>query len=154
MDGPHTDPATAPGRLEHHRIADPVRRPQRGVQIRQQPGAGRQRHPGRLRGGPRRVFRAEQLQLFRGRSDEDDAGVLAAPGESRVLGEEAVPGMDRAGTGVLGGPQDQIRVEIGLLRRRGTDPDRFVGEPYMGGRPVGIGEDRDGTQTRDGARCG
>ena len=59
----------------------------------------------------------------------DDPGRLAAPGELGVLGEEAVPGMDRLGAGPVRGLKDAIGVEVALGRGGPTDGNRFVAGP-------------------------
>ena len=52
-------------------------------------------------------------------------------GEPGVLGEEAVAGMDRLGTGHQRGRQDGGDVEIAVLRRRRADADALVGQAHM-----------------------
>ena len=61
-------------------------------------------------------------------ADEGDAVLGEDVGEARVLGEEAVAGMDRVGAGDLAGGEQGGDVEIGIARRRRADADALVGE--------------------------
>ena len=96
---PHADAAAARGALEHDGIADAsgrraALRPLRFQQIRC-PAAAARRFRAAMRA--RRVLQAECAHLFRRGSDEDDARALAGFGESGVLAQESVAGMDRLG---------------------------------------------------------
>jgi hypothetical protein len=57
----------------------------------------------------------------RGRADEDDAVVLQRAGERRVLGEEAVAGVDRLGARLLDDLEQLLDDQVALVRRPGTD---------------------------------
>ena len=57
-----------------------------------------------------RVFEPIASIALGGRPDEHDAGVLAGLRERRVLGEEAVAGMDRLGARALGDVEDLLDV--------------------------------------------
>ena len=63
--------------------------------------------------------------------------VGAGAGEGRVLGEEAVAGMDRLAAGRLRGGDHVRDDEVALGRRGRADPDGRVGEPDMGSVRVG-----------------
>ena len=52
----------------------------------------------------------------RRRADEGQLALAAQLGEQRVLGEEAVAGVDGLGLGLLGGLQDRRHVEVALAR--------------------------------------
>ena len=57
---------------------------------------------------------AEHLQVLDLRADEDDALFLAALGELRVLGEEAVARMDGIDVVLLADADDVLDVEVGI----------------------------------------
>ena len=65
------------------------------------------------------------------RADEREAALLHALGEVRVLGQEAVAGMDAHRVGDLGRADDGRHVEVALLRRRRADAHRFVGQQHV-----------------------
>ncbi len=83
--------------------------------------------------------------------DEGDAGRLARLGEERVLGEEAVAGVDRVGAGLDGLGDDRLVVEVGADRvALLADLVGLVGlEPVLA-LAVLVGEDGD----RPGAELG
>ena len=60
---------------------------------------------------------AHGLDRARRRADEDDPGLLAGLGEGRVLGEEAVAGVDRLGARLAGDLEDLLDVQVALGRR-------------------------------------
>ena len=79
-----------------------------------------------------------------GRTDERDARLDAGLGEGRVLGQEAVTGIDRLGARVQGRRDDRGRVQVGPDRVAAlTDLVGLVGLQAMLRSPVLIGEDRD-----------
>ena len=78
------------------------------------------------------------------RADEGDAVLLDDIGESGVLGQEPVAGMDRVGIGDLGGRDDRRDVQIAFRGLGRADADAFVGEADMHGVGVGGRMDRDG----------
>ncbi len=141
--GAHADAAAAPGRLEHHGVADAVGFGERVRRVVQQSGPGEQRDPGGFRGGPRGVLGAEQFQVLGGGTDEGDPGVLDGPRERRVLGEEPVPGVDRARPGRRGGLQDRLGPQVGVGGGRAADAHRLIGGVHVRGGPVGVGVDGD-----------
>jgi hypothetical protein len=61
-----------------------------------------------------------------GGTDEDEAGGGDALGEVGILGEEAVPRMDRVGARRACGFEDAVDLEIRLATRRRSDAHRFV----------------------------
>ena len=77
------------------------------------------------------------------RPDPDDVVQLHDLGETGILREEAVAGMDRVGMADLSGRNDVRDVEIGLVRRRRADANRLVREPDVHGVGVGGGVNRD-----------
>jgi hypothetical protein len=103
-------PATAAcGRLHQHRqicLGD-----LRGLQF------GQDRYPGLGHEALGLHLRAHGLDGVRWRSDPDQPGIEHGPGEGRVLGEEAVPGVHSVGPGLQCGRDHQIRAQVGLRRR-------------------------------------
>ena len=75
---------------------------------------GHRGDPARLRGPPRRRLVPHGLYRLRPRPDEGDPLLLAAPRERRVLGEEAVAGVDDVDAVGLGDGDDALDVEVGL----------------------------------------
>jgi hypothetical protein len=144
--GPHADAAATAGGLEHHRIAEGVRGGQGRREVRKQAGPGKQRNPGGLGGGTGGVLGAEHLQLLGRRADEHQSGVLDAPGELRVLGQESVTGVDRPRTALQRRLQDQVGAEIAVLGGRRPEPDGVVREPDVRCAAVRVGEDGDRAQ--------
>ena len=105
----HADPpATADG-LEHHRVADGLRRRQRLSDVGQQPAARDERHARGLGGQACAVLVPEHRELRRRRAHECEPRALDVRGERRVLRQEPVPGMDGPGAGGQGGVQHRIR---------------------------------------------
>jgi hypothetical protein len=64
--------------------------------------------------------------------------------EVRVLGQEAVAGVNRIDVRDLGGTDNSWNVEVALVAVRRPDADGFVGKTHIGGVPVGLGVDRHG----------
>ena len=138
VDAPHALAATAGARLDQHRKADAARfaREHRVVLV-VAVVARRERHAGLLHQLLGSRLRAHRADRRRRRADEDDARLGARIGEGRVLGEEAVAGMDGLGAGRLRGGEDVRGDEVRLARRRRTDAHGFVGKPHVA--RVGIG---------------
>ena len=104
---------------------------------------GDDRDAGLLHRPPRPDLVADELEGGGRRADEDDLLPLEPPGEIRVLGEEAVAGMDGLGARPPDGLDDAVHVEIALRGRRGPDEDRLVGEADVEGGAVRLGIDGD-----------
>jgi len=114
---PHAAPAAAPARLQHHRVADLGGEAGHGlIVMRQRAGGGHHRHADRGGQLARRHLIAEPAHRLRGRADEDDARRRAGRREIRVLGEEAIAGMDGLGPGLAGDAHHLLDGEIGLDR--------------------------------------
>ena len=77
-------------------------------------------------------------------ADPDDVVAFDDLGELRVLGEEAVAGVDGVGVDDLGRRDDVGDVEVGFGRRRRADADGLVGEADVHRVGVGGRMDRDG----------
>ena len=88
------------------------------------------------------------------RADPDQAGVGHGAGEVRVLGQEAVAGMDRVGAGAGGRGQYLLHVEVGLRRGTAVQPDRFVRLGHEGRVRVAVRVDRDGRDPHVAAPSG
>ena len=117
FDEPHAAAAAAPARLEHQRVADPGRQFGYRAPVLGQ-GAGRRHHrdPRLLGQTPRRQLVAELAHGVRGRADEHQSGRRAGVGEVRVLGQEAVAGMNRVRSGLARDADDIVDRQIGLDR--------------------------------------
>ena len=85
--------------------------------------------------GPHLV--AHQLDRFGCGADEDQARVRHLAGEVRILGQEAITRMDRAGAACARRGDDLRAVEIGCDRRRAGDLDRAIGGPNRRRRRIG-----------------
>ncbi len=64
-----------------------------------------------------------------GRADELDLARSANFGEVRILGKEAIAGVDRLDIGDLGGTDDARDIEITFSGRSGADANRLVRKP-------------------------
>ena len=128
-DRPHPPPTT-PGDGLHHHGRPLAERGQEGVRlVRRGRALGARQHGEAAAGGQRagRHLVPQDGQRLRLRPDEDQAGVAAALGERRLLGEEAVAGMDGVAP-LLGGRPRRAARRPG--RPRGRSP---AGAPR--GRP-------------------
>ena len=85
------------------------------------------------------------------RSDPGQAGVDDGPGEGGVLGQEAVAGMDRVGTGPARRLDDQVGAEVGVGGRVAGEPDGPVGLGHERQPGVGVGVDRHGLDAEPSA---
>src|SRR5439155_22775871 len=85
----------------------------------------------------------EQVERVRRRPDKDDAFLDAAPGQRRVLAEEAIAGMDGVAFSRLGGRYHGLDVEIGPCAAAWNFTGRIGGADMHRLRVVG-GMDRDG----------
>ena len=79
----------------------------------------------------------------RQRTDERDAGRHARLGQGRLLGQEAVAGMDRLGTRLPGRVDDPVDAQVAIGRRRGPDADGDVGQSTVKRVGIRVGEDGD-----------
>ena len=87
---------------------------------------------------------AHHADMFGPGADEGDAVFLDDLGESGVLRQKAVAGMDRFGAGDLAGRDDRGNVEIGLRGRAAGRCTRFHRPAHMHGLGVGGGMHRHG----------
>ena len=97
-DGAHAAAAAAPGRLQHHRIADFGGELLHRLQVvGQRIGRRDDRHADLDGEVARRDLVAEPAHRLRLRADEGDAGGRAGLGEFRAFRQQPVAGMDRVG---------------------------------------------------------
>jgi hypothetical protein len=126
-DHPQAPPASAASRLDQYRVPDAPRQRARVG------GLGRParqyRQPRRDRVRPGRQLVPGRFQHLGPGSDEDDPGRLAGPREPRVLGQEAVPRMDRVRSRRDRHADDRLDAEVGVGQPSRPDPDRPVGHP-------------------------
>ena len=118
----HALAAAAGRRLDQEREADRVA--EREQLVDRADGVGRARDDRNSRLLHRRAggrLRAHQLDRGGRRADPDEAGVLHGLRERRVLGEEAVAGMDGLRPGTLRRVEDAVDREVALGRRSGPE---------------------------------
>ena len=72
--------------------------------------------PAALAAAIARALLPVSVEHVAGRADEGDAGVRARLGQRRVLGQEAVAGVDRVGAGPHRDRDDRVGVEVGAHR--------------------------------------
>ncbi len=146
IDLAHPLAAAAGDRLDQHRIADLVcfRFQMLGVLV-LAVIAGRNRHTGLLHQRLGAVLETHCPDRVRRRPDEHDPRLGAGLGETGILRQEAIAGMDRFRAGLPGDFEYLFGLQIAFRRRRRPDEDRFVSHLHMGRLRVGLGIDRDGT---------
>ncbi len=121
--------AAAAGRLDRDReadlgLGDAQRVRDRGDRLGR---ARHDRHARRLHQLASARLRAHRLDRARRRADEHDARVLARLRERRVLGEEAVAGMDRLGAGARRHVEDLLDAQVVVRRRAVAEVVSLVG---------------------------
>ena len=138
----HAAAAAAGARLHDHGVADLARDLDGLVDVLDGVVGAREDRGARLAREPLAVHLvAERVHRLGARADELEPGVPADLREVRVLAQEAVAGMDRVRVRDLGGGDQAVDPEVGLLRRAGPDADRPVGLLEPGPAPVGGGVD-------------
>ena len=151
---PHAASAAAEAGLDHQRVAHALGRGRHIVgALERVLGAGNCRHAGLLRETLGRGLVAKNVDLLRRGADELHAGLGARAGERRVLGKEAVAGMDGVDLRLLRDGDDRIDVQIRAHRLAaggGTDEKRFVGLESMERETIFVAVDRDGSQAELG----
>ena len=140
VDDAHALAAAAGRGLDQHRIADLVRLLlQQGRILSVAVIAGHQRHAGLAHDVFGRALAAHGADRGGRRSDEHHARFRAGLGEVRVLGEEAVAGVDGLGAGLPGRFEDLVAAQVAVPGRGGTDAIRLVGEVDVARAGVGFG---------------
>ncbi len=140
----HAASAAAARGLDDHRIADVAGDAQifLGFVAQRAVRARHAWHAVTLHHADRRYFVAHGADGLRPGTDEDEAAVLDALGEVRILRQEAVAGMDGHGVSDLGGADDRGHVQIAARRGRGTDAHRLVREQHVLQAVIGGGMHR------------
>ncbi len=134
MDGPGS-PTTASGHgLDHHRPAgsEEIEEVSGGLDLDGLVEAGQDRDTGLGRHGPSPTLVAEQGQGLGRRADEGQPGRGAGLGQGRVLGQEAVAGMDRVTTGSDRGGNHGLDVEVAGDPTAGEGNDLVAGPSVLG----------------------
>ncbi len=142
FDDLHALAAASGGRLDQHRITDlgGFAPEQRGCLVIaviawDERNAGGAHDP--LRGG----FGAHRRDCGRRWADENEARTRAGRGKQLVLGQEAVPRMNRLRTRSLRDRDDRLAIQIALARRRRPEPVRLIAGRDMQRLAIGIGID-------------
>ena len=141
---PHADAATAGGRLDHHRVADPFRLGDRGRFVGER---GRPRYHGDARGDHPATgldLVAHRPHARRRGSDEGQPAFGAGLRERRVFGEKAITRMDRIGAVLARRAHDLLHVEIGVSRCRPAQHRPLLGKESVGRASVRLRVDGDG----------
>ena len=149
-DHPDAPAAAARGGLEHQRVADLVRHPDRGVQVADRAAAPRRDRDADLLGDQLGAdLVAELAHRLRGRAHERHPEPRAQFGERRVLGDESPADPGRVRAAVPQRPLQHGQVQVGPGRRRAEVAAQVSG-PDEGGRAVGVGVERHGLDPRPG----
>ena len=135
----HAATAATGARLQHHRIPDGLRDAQRlGHRLDRTIGTRDHWQAELLHRDARRDLVVEAPQDLGRRTDEHQTVLLADLREVRVLGEEAVAGMDGLRSADQRGRHDRRDVQVALARRGGTDADGFVREVHRQAVRIGL----------------
>src|SRR5690606_19574756 len=110
--------------------------------------AGHERGARLQRDVPRGHLVAEVADRLRGGADPRQPGVDDRLREVRVLGQEAVAGVDRIGARTLRGVEQLVEHQVAVGRRLPAERERLVGEPDVRCVPVRIGVDGHARDTR------
>jgi hypothetical protein len=84
-------------------------------------------------------LRAHRLDRLGGRADPDQPRLGDGPGEGRVLGQEAVAGVDRVRSRAPCRVEDALLVEVALGWRAGPEEEGLVGLRDVKRAAVGLG---------------
>jgi hypothetical protein len=101
------------------------------------------RHPCSLHRRACARLRAHQLDRLGRRADPRQACLLDEPGERRVLGQEAVAGMDRLGARAERRLDQHVAAQVALGSRSRPDEVRLVRSAHVQPSAVGLRVDRD-----------
>ena len=137
----HAAAAAAAGGLDDHRVADVAGDAQVLIRILAQRavGAGHAGHAVGLHHLDGRDLVAHQADGLGLGADEHEAALFDALGEVRVLGQEAVAGMDRHRVGDFRGADDGRHVQVALRGGRRPDAHRLVRQQHVLEAVVGGG---------------
>ena len=143
FDDTHALATAAGGGLDHDRVADFLRRGERGIDILNGAWcAGDNRDTCGF--GQRLGFNLvpHDGDRLRTRANKDQSGRLDGIDEIGVLGQEPEPGVDGLGAGLLCRLDDSVRTKIAVRRSRTADMNRLVRHRDMRRAGIGIGIDR------------
>ena len=134
----HAAPTPACRSFQNDRVADRLRGGERFLfgfddAVR----AGKNGHARIAHQGPRPFFHAHELDDVWLRPDEFQAGLMADVGETRILAEETIAGMNSLDIGDFRRADDGRNIEVAARALGGTDANGFVGE--TNGQAVAIG---------------
>ena len=140
VDDAHALAAAAGRCLDQHRIADLVRLfLQQGRALSIAVIAGHQRHAGAAHDVFGCALAAHGADRGGRRSDKHQARFCAGFGEVRVLGEEAVAGVDAFCAGLPGRFEDLVAAQVAVCGRGRPDAIRLVGQIDVARIRVGFG---------------
>ena len=140
LDDAHAFAAAAGTRFDQHRISDRVRlRTQERVRLLPAVVARNQRHLGALHQRLGLALAPHRMDRESWRPDEHNPRVGARLRERLILGEEAVARVNRLGTGVPRGLQDEVAAQVALARGRRPEAHRLVGERHMQAAGIRVG---------------
>ena len=143
LDLAHALAATTGDRLDQNRITDPAGFGGEMVRVLVFAViAWRDRHAGFFHQGLGAVLQTHRPNRIGRRSDKDDVVGGAGVGESRVLRQKSIAGMDGIGAGDDGRLDDLLTQKIALGRRCRPQKNRLIRLAHM--RRVGIGFGIDG----------
>ena len=146
-DDPHPAPAATRAGLDQDRVADALARS--GQVGRGQPGrvdAGQAGHPGADHQRLRRQLVAHGRDGAHRRADPGEPRGEDVGGETGVLGQEPVAGMDCVRARGQRGGDEEVAAQVGLTGGVARQPYGRVGFVHVGRVGVGVAEDRDGRE--------
>ena len=114
------------------------------------------RHDGHARRGSRStcgVLVAHAVGHLGRRTDERQAILVAVAHEARLLGKEAIAGMNCLSSRLYGTGEHGIVVEVALCKTRAADAIRLVGKLHVQRVRIGRGVDGDGLDAHIAARA-
>ena len=146
VDLAHPHATATRDRLDQQRVADTLRfGSERRVRLVIAGVAGDGRHARRLHQPLRARLVTHRADRRSGWPDEDESGIRDGLRESRVLGEEAIAGVNRLRAALFRGVQYGGDIEVTLQRRGWPDAVRLVRHLHMQRRPVRLRIDGDHT---------
>src|ERR1700743_496022 len=143
VDNAHTASAAARGGFQDDGITDLLRGLQGFFSAgKSAGGTGQNRNAVLFHDGAGAFLDAHGRNHVGGRADEFDARFFTHLGESRVLAEKAVSGVDRVDVRDFGGADDRGNVQVAACAFGWPDADRLVGEADGQAVAVGLRIDR------------
>ena len=150
----HATPTATGAGFDHQREADAFGfLLQGGVVLGTALVAGDAGHAGVEHGEFGQAFAAHQFDRLDTGADEGERGLLAGAGEVGVFREEAVAGVNGIGAGQLGGGEDGLCVQVGLVYGRRADVYGFVGHLHVQGIGIRVAVDGHGAVAQGPGQC-